>query len=241
MKKLLTAALVLAAFVSTSFAVNYDGILNFVTLAETQKQIAFDALAKDMGAILGGGMHHQAKTLGVLGFDIGVRTPMQTVNKDDKLLTDQNLSQLGLAFVQLEKGLPGKIDLLARGFSGEGLTATGFGARYSLVSLVVVNVSLVANYNTMTHDYLKGTTTGVGVTASLNIPVIQPYIGITSESTSVTPGAKAAILEGSSGKSSGLRLEGGINFSPFPLLYIYGGYTMVADGTGYSAALGLKF
>lgn len=238
MKKLLAAALALTAFVSTSFAVDYTTIVSL-------NQSGFDALAKDVGAVLGGGMYHQAKTLGILGFDIGVRAPMQTVNKDDKLLTGQNVTQFGLAFVELEKGLPWNIDLIGRAVSADGVSATGFGIRYSLVSLAVLNVSVVANSNTFTHDYIKGTTTGIGAVASVNIPVIQPYVGVTSESTNITPGAKAILanplLDGISGKSSGLRLEAGLNFSPFPLLYIYGGYTMVADGTGYSAAVGLKF
>lgn len=238
MKKLLAAALVLAVFVPASFAIDYNKIGDL-----GNNQVWFDALAKDMGAVLGGGMHHNAKSLGVLGFDIGARVPTQEVNKDNEFFKDQK--QVGLAFVELEKGLPMKIDLLLRGFSADGLTITGFGLKYNLVSFAVLNVAAVANYNTLTHDYIKGTTTGVGVTASVNIPVIQPFVGITSESTSITPGAKAItgtpLLDGMSGKSSGLRMEGGINFSPFPLFYIYGGYTMVAGGTGYSAAVGLRF
>ncbi|OGS21351.1 MAG: hypothetical protein A2252_08915 [Elusimicrobia bacterium RIFOXYA2_FULL_39_19] len=245
MKKSYLAALTVALFSVQGLALDYNNIINYANDTDAQKEATFNALAKDMGAVLGGGFYHSGKSLGVVGFDAGGRISIQKISDDNKLFKDNNTDMIALPWVQLEKGLPMKIDLIVRGISSDGLTAYGGGIKYNLISFAVLNISAVLSHNQLTHDYLKATTTGLGVVASLDIPIIKPYVGFGSDSTEVTPGTKALadapLLEGVKGKSSGTRIEAGVNISPLPLLYIYGAYTMVNSGTGYAGGLGLKF
>lgn len=77
MKKAMVLALVLSMAVPSIFAANpFDEFKNQVTGAATDVvQKGLNGLTKDLGALMGGGAFHQAKSLGFPGLDVGIHIP----------------------------------------------------------------------------------------------------------------------------------------------------------------------
>lgn len=102
-----------AAFaVSISFARADDFSNNFTANLNDK---ALDAFAEDIGAMTGGASFHSGKALGFpLGIDAGVHAPIMRVQDDNAILRDDG-KNFTLPWLQVEYGLPGKIDLIARG------------------------------------------------------------------------------------------------------------------------------
>lgn len=242
MKKILLAVcaciLVLA---SNGFCISWEEIMQG---ANAQIDTQWNNLAKDMGPIVGGGTYHQAGSLGLLGFDIGIHMPLQKVNSDNLMLKDKNIDSLTMPWIQVEKGLPLKIDLVLRGASSDNLSLVGYGLRYNLVALSILDVSAMYTMSSLRSDFIKASANDLTVLASVNIPIIKPYLGISQISTTVNPGDKAVeatpLLAGMKGTASGTLIEAGLNISPFPFFYLHGGM-IVSGGSGYTAGAGLKF
>ncbi|MFN3967149.1 MAG: hypothetical protein ACK4JE_05580, partial [Endomicrobiia bacterium] len=87
--------------------------------------------------------------------------------------------------------------------------------------------------------------TSANIIISIGTPIVQPYLGIGYDSNELTAGEKAKeenpLLKELKGRSTGTRIELGANISPFPFVYLYGGYASSYGDTGYTAGLGIKF
>jgi hypothetical protein len=223
------------------FAVDYTTITNAT-------QASLDIMAKDIGAVMGAGQYHNAKNLGFPGFDVGVRIPVKNLTDGNNLKTSE-ISIISLPAVQIEIGLPGNIDIMARGLTYESVSYMGYGLKYGIFSqnfgVADLAISAMVNYGSMKNDYIQTTNFGYNACISLGLPVITPYVSVGSDSSELTPGVSAIaanpLLSGHKGTASGLRYEGGINLKPFPLFYIYYGYTVMYGDAGQTVGLGIKF
>ncbi|OGS18306.1 MAG: hypothetical protein A2219_08745 [Elusimicrobia bacterium RIFOXYA2_FULL_50_26] len=251
MKKALVLAVVLMEITATVFAANpFDEFNNKVAGAATEvAQQYLDNFAKDLGAVLGGGTFHQGKTLGFPGFDIGIHVPAKKVRSDNEIVKAAGIDTFMFPALQAEIGLPAKIDLLARYMGYAGSNLIGVGGRYGILkgslplmpSLSVQGIYSMLNVNADANKF-NATTISVGAVASFNIPVVDPYVGIGFDSTSVEPDSSISLPQaGMKGSASAYRLEAGINLSLFPLTYLQLGGVLINSDLSYTAGLGLKF
>jgi hypothetical protein len=211
---------------SDNFAANLD-------------QKTLDALAADIGALVGGPSFHQGKALGFpLGIDLGVHAAFVGVDSDDKILRD-NGSTAHSGWVQAEYGLPGRINLIGRVGQLYQADLYGGGLRWGIFSSVVPgipSVSISGLYAKAKHDLFSAETYSGNLVASFDIPFIHPYIGAGYDSTKLNPDGSAL-----NGKGGGARLEAGLNLSIIPFTYLsVGGGVANRRKLGH-AGLGVKF
>ena len=87
--------------------------------------------ARDLGGLLGSGAAQTARSLGFSGFDIGVRAAAQVQPSKANTVLENNRT-FGLGFVQIELGMPFRVDGFIRGNVYEGISIVGGGLRYGL-------------------------------------------------------------------------------------------------------------
>ncbi|MCB4791111.1 MAG: hypothetical protein LHV68_04405 [Elusimicrobia bacterium] len=246
MKKVGVFALVMIMGANFAYAANpFDNFQSLITgQATTIAQGMLDNFAKDLGALMGGGTYHQGKSLGLPGFDVGLRIPVVKV-KDEDTIIKSSLDSVALPILQAEIGLPANLDLIARFTSYSDSSLAGVGLRYGIIKKSIPGVpslSAQAVYNTLNVNSglnkLKATTLSVSCIASIDLPIVVPYAGIGIDNTEVTPDATIIDLKG---KASSMRVEAGVNLSLIPLTYIQLGGALVNGDINYTLGLGIKF
>lgn len=234
MYKLLLCCVISCCLFSNVFGGGLDDIVGFV-----QSGSPADAFAKDFGCMMAGGAFHQGSNLGLPGFDVGIHMPMKKPNTDNLIATNAGLEMMALPWVQLEMGLPFKLDLIVRGFSGTGLSYSGFGVRYGIFKSklpLVPSVSAAVLSSSFKHTDFEATTMSGNVVVSFKIPLLSPYICVGSDQATAKFTAS-----GIEGKGSSTRIEAGINMGLIPLTYLHVGGGMVNGDMMYSGGFGLKF
>lgn len=251
MKKILLV--VAACIMSTSIARGanlFDKFTDNITnVAVDVAQKNLDNFAKDIGVIMAGGQFHQGKALGFPGFDVGVRTPLIKTGTDNVIAKAAEVDTLMLPAVQAEIGLPAKFDLIGRYSEYADASVTGFGLRYGIFkgslpgtpSLAVQSV-----YSTLSvsagANKLKATNIAFSGVASIDLPLIDPYLGVTYSTTKIEPDATLPLpRSGITGDASGVIIEGGINIDVLPFTYLQVGAIVSEGELGYTAGLGVKF
>jgi len=209
-----------------------------------------DALAQDLGAILGGGGFHSGKVLGFpLGFDVGAHAVVTGVQDDNLTFKDDGSTEQGY-FGQVEVGLPARINLLARGGQVADGDMLGGGISLGILKSDVPglpSLSVSALYNQLDHDYLDAKTYSVNAALSIEFPLIDPYIGAGYDYTTLDPTAKAfaetpaSVDRSLEGKSSGYRVEVGANLHLLPFTYLTLAAGLANGQELYHAAAGVRF
>ena len=209
-----------------------------------------DALAQDVGAVLGGGMFHHGKSLGFpLGFDVGAHAVAVGVQDDNKILEDDD-SMVGAAWGQVEAGLPGRINLIARAGKLFDAKLYGGGIRLGLIRPSVPglpSLSVIGAYNVLDHDYFEMETVSANAVVSIDFPFIHPYIGVGYDHSQLDPtarafeGAAADVSRSVEGEASGYRAELGVNLSIIPFTYISLAAGVANGQELYHAGAGVRF
>jgi len=196
LKRIAVTSLALAVLAGYGFASSpFDQFNSQLTgQAQAVAQSRLDNFSKDLGALMGGGSYHQAESLGILGFDAGIQVPMVKVPDNDAIMKAAGQDTLGLPILQVEKGLPGGFDILARFTSYSNATLYGVGVRYGLYKSEVPgipSVSLQAVYNKLDvssdQNKLSATALTGDAIVSISLPIITPYIGVGIIQTGVNP------------------------------------------------------
>ena len=171
------AALALGLGAVAASAGQYDG---FSTHADAGSLGYF---TRDLGAVLGAGTFHGARSLGFSGFDIGGRVGGQfSPSKGNRIMRANGVKLYGLPWVQAEIGLPFKIDGYIRGVSFQSLTIAGGGARYGIYSASDkpwaphLLASVVGH--SVVHPDFSASHFGASLVASAGVPAFSPYAGV---------------------------------------------------------------
>ena len=211
---------------------------------------ALDVLAKDLGAVMGGGSFHQGKALGFpLGFDLGVHVPVVKIQSDNDIIKDDT-SRIGVVWGQAEIGLPARINLIGR--IGKVLDAdlVGGGLRLGLFNSSVPGIpsfSVSGLYSELDHDFLQVKTVSANAVLSFDVPFIHPYVGAGYDHTTLEPteeafvGVPASISRDVKGEADGYRAEVGINLSIIPFTYLTIATGLANGESLYHAGAGIKF
>ncbi|MBN1384641.1 MAG: hypothetical protein JW983_07175 [Elusimicrobia bacterium] len=217
------------------------------------------SLAKDMGAVIAGNMFHSGINLGFPGVDVGIGMSAVTKpSKGDKILRDSLGSignsddvMYGLPFIYASIGLPARFDIMVRGYpETENIELFGAGLKHCIVSkelgVVELGLSTMYSYNSLKYTNFKSDVHTVSGIFSVKVPVVEPYVGVAFDSTSLETDLSSAALALISKTNidvseSQTRFVGGLNISPFPFTYINVAGTYSVTYVGVDLGLGFKF
>jgi len=231
---------------------SFSETLDFDELINKLEDTYVKPLAKDVGAVLGGGMFHSGRTLALVpGIDVGFCSSMAIKPSEKNLILKESIGKkpFGLPYIQLSKGLPYRIDITLRGFpESQNLKLLGAGLKYGIIekeiAVVKLGLSAMYSYNRLQHSDFKATTNSFAGIFSVKIPVIEPYLGIAIDSTKLETDYSVAELAGNKNVDvtvSEPRYVLGLNFSMIPFTYINVAGTYSVDHYGVDFGLGLKF
>jgi hypothetical protein len=246
-KKLLKIHAILVLAVTSAFAANpFDEFqAQLTSQAEAVIQTRLDNFTKDLGVLMGGGSFHQGKALGFPGFDVGMHFVGKNTDKDNTVVKAAGVDAIALPIIQVEIGLPAKIDVFGRVMSYADASLVGGGVRYGIIKgalPVMPSISVQGMINNLLvsagANKFTASCMSVAAMASFNIPIVDPYIGIGMDQTEVTADSSITALKG---KATATRLEAGVNLTLFPFTYAQLGGVLTNGELSYSAGLGVKF
>ena len=222
-----------------SFSDNFKSNLNTESL---------NALAKDVGGLVGAGADHTGKNLGFvpIGFDVGVNAVAVGVSNTDAILRD-NGSTVSAVWGQGELGLPLRLGLIVRGGKVDTATMIGGGLRWTVLSMdapFLPSLSIEGLYGRTTQQMFDMDTYTGNAVLSFNVPFVHPYIAGGYDYSNLNP--TSAALEGSpdqsvTGSGDSLRVEAGVNLSIIPFTYITLGIGQSNGEKMYHGGLGVNF
>ncbi|OGS11409.1 MAG: hypothetical protein A2285_07775 [Elusimicrobia bacterium RIFOXYA12_FULL_57_11] len=204
--------------------------------------------AEDFGGLIGGADFNSGRALGFPGFDVGVAFTVQAKpNKNNLLLKNADVKAFGIPLLQASVGLPvAGADIALRGLTLSGLSIIGGGVRCPVLksgalTKFIPDVSVSAFYDVISYDYFEGSHMSVDVAASFDIPVIKPFVGVGLDRTTLEIKGVSAAVNGVDAAISKPRYTMGVKFSPLPLVYVYGAYSVLHGQAGYQGGLGARF
>lgn len=243
-KKLTLVVLTLGLFALASSSTPFDDFNKYVT---TYKD-SLKSFAEDFGGVLGANDFSSGRTLGFPGFEAGFDVAIQKKpSNGNEILKKSGVSSFGIPLVHASVGIPlTGLDVTLRGLTYSGLSIVGGGLRYNIfksgmLTKFMPDLSVIVMYDTIDFDYFKGNHLSFDVVGSWNIPIIKPFIGAGLDRTKIEVRDVSQVVNGISETVSKTRYTLGLRFSPLPLVYIYGAYSIIHSETGYNFGLGVRF
>lgn len=233
------AAMLLFAFAPSALAKDVD-------IDCTGCQAAFDTVAEDLVAAIDYKAAGPAEATGIAGFGIGLVTTYVPVDDEWQTVTGSDFSAIGLAGLQVTKGLPFDIDvgLFYATAPGSNVDAVGGEIRYAILpgSTISPAVAVRASYVTVSGiDDFDLDSKSIDLSVSKGFGPFTPYGGVGYVSGSADP--SAAVTAGTGVDKSdvketklfvGARLSlGFLEFTPE--------FDKVGDATSYSLRIGFSF
>lgn len=207
----------------------------------------FKPFVKDFGGVLGASDFNNGRALGFPGFDVGFDMAIQKKpSSNDKILRDAGVDAFGIPLVHGSVGLPlVGFDVNLRGFSYSGLNIIGGGLRYNIfksgmLSKFMPDLSAMVFYDNIRYDYFKGNHISFDLVGSWDIPIVKPFAGVGLDRTKLEV-RNVSGFDGTHETASAARYTLGVKFSPLPLVYVYGAYSIIHSESGYNFGLGMRF
>lgn len=245
MKKLMLSLCLLPLLSAGAAA---DPFEDFKTEIIAQGEALLKPFAVDLGGVIGANGFNSGRTLGFPGFEAGLAATVQAKpSPENRLLRDAGVDAFGVPVLHAGAALPLiGADVMARATGYSGFSIVGGGLRKSVIksgtlTKFIPDVSVSAWYDVINYDYFKGSHFSLDATASFDIPVVKPYVGVGVDRTTLEIKNVDASLNGADATISKPRYTAGVRLSPLPLLYIYGAYNILHGQTGYSFGAGAKF
>ncbi len=207
---------------------------------------AFKAFVKDFGGVLGGTDFNSGRALGFPGFDVGFNLAIQQEPSSENLiLKAAGVKNFGIPIIHASVGVPlTGFDVTVRGFSYSGLKIVGGGLRYNIfksgmLTKFMPDLSAMIYYDIVDYNYFEGNHYSFNIVGSWDIPIVKPFAGIGFDRTKL----KVKNITGFDDEksASGTRYTLGVKFSPLPLIYLYGAYSILHDENGYNLGFGIRF
>lgn len=200
------------------------------------------ALAKDTGAVLGGGMFHTASTCRFPGFDLSMRVVASGISDDNRFLKDADIDTGLMAFpwFQLDAGLLSDLDLIGRMFSYQSIKLWGVGIKYQFLSgLTWPALSLLGSINSLDYDLLEVRTYSINLILSSDFTSLTLYGGGGFDSTVLK--SKVEGFQDLESRSCGWRMIAGLKKRFFMLFYLNGALTLSNNNLGGEIGTGISF
>ena len=245
MKKIMLSLCLLPLLASGAKA---DPFEDFKAEIQQQGRALLKPFAMDLGGLVGANDFNSGRSLGFPGFEAGLAATAQAKpSPENRLLRDAGVDAFGVAMVHGGVALPViGADVMARATGYSGFSIIGGGLRKSVLksgtlTKFIPDVSVSAWYDVINYDYFKGSHLSLDASASFDIPVIKPYVGVGIDRTTLEIKNVDATLNGVDATISKPRYTVGVRLSPLPLLYVYGAYNILHGQAGFSLGAGAKF
>ncbi|MBI2386862.1 MAG: hypothetical protein HYV14_12775 [Elusimicrobia bacterium] len=244
MKRLILAAAALLSLAPSAFA----GADQYGGFARYADEGSLKPFARDLGGVLGAATFQSGRSLGLTGFDVGVRFGGQAYpSKGNAILRNNGVRVFGLPWVQAEVGMPFKISGFIRGVSYQGLTIAGGGLRYGIYAesdkpwAPQVLVSGVAH--SVVHADFSASHAGANLVCSAGTPKWAPYAGVGFDRTRlvVRQSTLDPLLNGRVVNTFESRFTLGVRLTPYQFTYLSLAGTMAHGQAGAEAGLGVRF
>lgn len=205
-------------------------------------QAAFDVVAEDLIATVDYKAMGPAEATGIAGFGVGVVMTYVAVDDEWQTVTGSDFSGIGLAGLQVTKGLPFNIDIGAfyATAPGSNVDVIGGELRYAFLPGSTVAPALALR---VSHIVVSGIddfdvdSTSADLSVSKGFAIVTPYAGVGYTSGSADPDPAFGLQEAEVEEVKyfvGLRLGLG-------LFEITPQFTQIGDVSSYSARLGFSF
>jgi len=205
-------------------------------------QSAFDTVAEDLVATIDYKAVGPAEATGIAGFGVGMVMTYVPVDNEWQTVTGSDFSGVGLAGLQVTKGLPFNIDLGAfyATAPGSNVDVIGGELRYAFLPGSTVAPALAIR---VSHVVVSGIddfdmdSTSADVSVSKGFGPVTPYAGAGYVSGAADPDPAFGLNEAEVEEAkyfAGVRLSLG-------LFEITPQFTQIGDVTSYSARLGFSF
>jgi len=208
----------------------------------------FKPFIKDFGGVLGASDFSTGRSLGFPGFDVGFNIAIQREpSSENKILKNAGVKSFGIPILHASVGIPlTGFDITLRGFSYSGLNIIGGGIRYKvfksgMLTKFMPDLSVMLYYDNINYDYFKGNHLSFDLVGSWDIPIVKPFAGVGFDRTKLETKNLNSSLNGINETENGTRYTIGLRFSPLPLIYIYGAYSVLHNQDGYNFGVGIRF
>lgn len=220
----------------------------FGGFARYADEASLKPFTRDLGGILGAATFTSGRSLGLTGWDAGLRFGGQFYpSKGDSILRNNGVRLFGLPWVQAEIGLPFRFDGFIRGVSFQGLSISGGGLRYSLYApsdkpwAPLVLLSGVGH--AVVHRDFSASHAGANVVCSAGAARFIPFAGAGFDRTRVVVRQSTLdpTLNGRVAETLESRFTLGARIKPYQFTYISLAATMAHGQAGAEAGLGVRF
>lgn len=220
---------------SNLYGISFDDYKTHVS------KVYLDPFAKDLGIVLGGGTF-SGSNCGFPGLDVSVKFIIVSAPSADDLILPQN-TLFFLPYAQVEVGLPFSTNLMARGFMYSNFTVLGFGIKYKFVeeTVAIPGISIFVTYNFITgYADFDANTLSFNGSISKGFSPLPVSVYATGGVDFTNINTKIAGFTDIKGAATGYRVNTGVRFSPFPLVYINADIGILSP-TSYNLGLGISF
>ena len=240
--------LALAAAVLLSAAPAFAGADQYGGFARYADEGSLKPFARDLGGVLGAATFQSGRSLGLTGFDVGIRLGGQAYpSKGNNILRNNGVRAFGIPWIQAEVGMPFKISGFIRGISYQGLTIAGGGLRYGVYAASdkpwapQVLVSVVAH--SVVHQDFSGSHFGANLVCSAGTPFFAPYAGVGFDRMRIVVRQSTLdpTLNGREVNTLESRFTLGMRLTPYQFTYLSLTATVAHGQAGAEAGLGVRF
>ncbi len=243
---------------SEAMATDVNFFSEFEKYAKEEIDEVATPIVEAFGMAVGGGIYNSAKTHGVLGFDIGVRTMMLIIPEGESDIYDaSDISFIAMPTVQVGLGLPMDIELMARAisvpFQDESLSLYGGGIKKNVSPHLPIpampDIAIIAAYHRFkAGDILTSGHFSLDLAVSKSFLVITPYAGFGIDWTKMdieytyvedNPLLPNEPVEHTIDTRT-TRLTLGLNVTPFPFVKLFADYN-IGKFSQITAGLAVSF
>ncbi len=209
------------------------------------------AYNKDINSLIGIADFHTGRGTTFPGFDIGVTMTAIKPSSSNNISSEDYIYT---GFLSAETKIPVVgLGVVVRGTDMNGFESLGGGLKYNFSVLDTVHFALGAFYDRAKTDWYTQDHYSASASASMNVLFLTPYVGIGYDYGEIkihgfdvewrdSYGNSANIYTVDRSSSDGaVRYTAGVNFKPFPFVYVFASYTKTAGNEGFQGGLGLNF
>ena len=197
---------------------------------------AFSSYNRDISSMIGMADFHTARGVTFPGFDIGggvaaIKTSDSNISSKDYFMAP---------FLTAETQLPiFGLGVALRAITYDKFSSVGGGIKWHQnVALVRLSASLF--YDRFGTDYYDGNHYSASASASTNVLIFTPYVGIGYDYGDMKTKHMGA-YSGHNTTDGIVRYTAGVKAHPLPLLYVYGAYTYTKYNHGFQGGIGINF
>ncbi|MBP3513856.1 MAG: hypothetical protein J6J74_05180 [Elusimicrobiaceae bacterium] len=204
------------------------------------------AYNKDISSLIGIADFHTGRGTTFPGFDIGVTMTAIKPSSSNNISSEDYIYT---GFLSAETKIPVVgLGVVVRGTDMNGFESLGGGLKYNFSVLDTVHFALGAFYDRAKTDWYTQDHYSASASASMNVLFLTPYVGIGYDYGEIETRGFNGLhdswgnsLHNRSSSDGAARYTAGVNFKPFPFVYVFASYTKTAGNEGFQGGLGLNF